>query len=220
MLGLGLGMVMQILVMAVQNAVPYERLGVATSGTTLFRSIGGSVGAALFGGIFAFVLHRSIETVACRHVQALSDPTAIAKLAEPMRSTYLALFVAALHPVFYTASVLALISFFLSLAIQEVPLRTSIAPETVGDALPDAARCHLARRAEAHRHAHNRARKPLARLPTLGPAHRPRTRAGLSCGCWHASARAMAARRTRTSASFGSGNLNARRCSTGSSRTE
>ncbi len=41
LLGLGLGMVMQILVMAVQNAVPYERLGVATSGTTLFRSIGG-----------------------------------------------------------------------------------------------------------------------------------------------------------------------------------
>jgi EmrB/QacA subfamily drug resistance transporter len=55
-LGLGLGMVMQILVMAVQNAVAYEQLGVATSGTTLFRSIGGSVGAALFGGIFAFTL--------------------------------------------------------------------------------------------------------------------------------------------------------------------
>lgn len=50
LLGLGLGMVMQILVMAVQNAVPYAQLGVATSGTTLFRSIGGSVGTAIFGG--------------------------------------------------------------------------------------------------------------------------------------------------------------------------
>ncbi|HEY8277952.1 MAG TPA: MDR family MFS transporter, partial [Methyloceanibacter sp.] len=48
-LGAGLGMVMQILVMAVQNAVAYEQLGVATSGTTLFRSIGGTIGAALFG---------------------------------------------------------------------------------------------------------------------------------------------------------------------------
>src|SRR3546814_3030554 len=43
-LGLGLGMVMQVLVLAVQNAVDYGDLGVATSGTTLFRSTGGSVG--------------------------------------------------------------------------------------------------------------------------------------------------------------------------------
>lgn len=134
LLGLGLGMVMQILVMAVQNAVPYERLGVATSGTTLFRSIGGSVGAALFGGIFAFVLQNSIERVLPGAAQALTDPAALAKLAEPMRSTYLALFVDALHPVFYTASALALLSFFLALAIKEVPLRTSIAPETLSDA--------------------------------------------------------------------------------------
>jgi EmrB/QacA subfamily drug resistance transporter len=134
LLGLGLGMVMQILVMAVQNAVPYERLGVATSGTTLFRSIGGSVGAALFGGIFASVLEAKIAAAVPEAAAALSDPASIAKLAEPLRSTYLALFVDALHPVFYTASVLALISFFLSLAIREVPLRTSIAPEAVSDA--------------------------------------------------------------------------------------
>jgi EmrB/QacA subfamily drug resistance transporter len=51
-LGLGLGMVMQVLVLAVQNAVPYEYLGVATSGATLFRSIGGSIGTALLGSIF------------------------------------------------------------------------------------------------------------------------------------------------------------------------
>ena len=48
-LGLGLGMVMQVLVLAVQNAVPYEKLGVATSGATLFRSIGGSLGVAVLG---------------------------------------------------------------------------------------------------------------------------------------------------------------------------
>ena len=52
-LGLGLGMVMQVLVLAVQNAVPYEQLGVATSGATLFRSIGGSLGTAVLGAIFA-----------------------------------------------------------------------------------------------------------------------------------------------------------------------
>src|SRR3954467_13239967 len=51
-LGLGLGMVMQVLVLAVQNSVEYEQLGVATSGATLFRSIGGSVGTAILGAVF------------------------------------------------------------------------------------------------------------------------------------------------------------------------
>ncbi|HEY5395964.1 MAG TPA: MDR family MFS transporter, partial [Trebonia sp.] len=52
-LGLGLGMVMQVLVLAVQNAVDYSDLGVATSGATLFRSIGGSLGTSVLGAIFA-----------------------------------------------------------------------------------------------------------------------------------------------------------------------
>src|SRR3954453_13072976 len=51
-LGLGLGMVMQVLVLAVQNSVEYEQLGVATSGATLFRSIGGSVGPAVLRAVF------------------------------------------------------------------------------------------------------------------------------------------------------------------------
>ena len=48
-LGLGLGMVMQVLILAVQNDAPYEDLGVATAGATLFRSIGGSLGTATLG---------------------------------------------------------------------------------------------------------------------------------------------------------------------------
>ena len=51
-LGLGLGMVMQVLVLAVQNSVEYSQIGVATSGSTLFRQIGGSIGVAAFGAIF------------------------------------------------------------------------------------------------------------------------------------------------------------------------
>jgi EmrB/QacA subfamily drug resistance transporter len=134
LLGLGLGMVMQILVMAVQNAVSYELLGVATSGTTLFRSIGGAVGAALFGGIFAFALEANIAQAMPNVPFTLKGPAAIAALTEPLRSTYLALFVDALHPVFKTAALLAFISFLLSLAIEEVPLRASIAPQPIGDA--------------------------------------------------------------------------------------
>src|SRR5580700_396990 len=55
-LGMGLGGVMQVLVIIVQNAVPHSELGVATSGATSFRSIGGSFGTAIFGAIFANVL--------------------------------------------------------------------------------------------------------------------------------------------------------------------
>jgi hypothetical protein len=51
-LGLGLGGVMQVLVTIVQNGVPHSELGVATSGATFFRSIGGSLGTAVFGAIF------------------------------------------------------------------------------------------------------------------------------------------------------------------------
>ena len=51
--GFGLGLVMQVLVVAVQNAVPYEELGTATSGTTFFRMIGGCFGTAVFGAVYA-----------------------------------------------------------------------------------------------------------------------------------------------------------------------
>ncbi len=66
--------------------------------------------------------------------EAMRDPDAIRSLAEPLRSTYLAVFVDALHPVFLTAAALALMSFLMALAIKEVPLRASIAAEPVGDA--------------------------------------------------------------------------------------
>ena len=55
-LGMGIGGVMQVLVIIVQNAVPHSELGVATSGATFFRSIGGSFGTAIFGAIFSNVL--------------------------------------------------------------------------------------------------------------------------------------------------------------------
>ena len=50
--GLGLGFVMQVLILAVQNAVDYRDLGVATASATLFRSMGGTIGVPIFGAIF------------------------------------------------------------------------------------------------------------------------------------------------------------------------
>lgn len=61
--GVGLGLVIQVLVLVVQNAVPYEDLGVATSGATFFRSIGASFGVAVFGTIFTSRLDAKITAV-------------------------------------------------------------------------------------------------------------------------------------------------------------
>ncbi|HXW82175.1 MAG TPA: MDR family MFS transporter [Acidimicrobiales bacterium] len=69
-LGMGLGGVMQVLVIIVQNAVPQNQLGVATSGATFFRSIGGSFGTAIFGAIFANVLVGNLAS----HLHGLSLP--------------------------------------------------------------------------------------------------------------------------------------------------
>ena len=60
LLGLGLGLVMQVLVLAAQNAVDYRLLGVATSGSTLFRQVGGSIGVSVFGAIFTNQLGREL----------------------------------------------------------------------------------------------------------------------------------------------------------------
>ena len=61
LLGMGLGGVMQVLVIIVQNAVPHSDLGVATSAATFFRSIGGSFGTAIFGAIFSNVVVSDVK---------------------------------------------------------------------------------------------------------------------------------------------------------------
>ena len=58
--GVGMGLIMQVLVVAVQNAVSYEDLGVATSSATFFRMIGGSFGTAVFGAIYTIVFTHTI----------------------------------------------------------------------------------------------------------------------------------------------------------------
>ncbi len=133
LLGLGLGMVMQVLVLAAQNAAKYEHLGVATSGVALFRSIGGSLGVALFGGIFASALQRHFGSVANLAGAAL-NPEVIQALPPGAREPYVAAFAAALNPVFATASGIAFCGFLLTLALREVALRKTSAAEGIGRA--------------------------------------------------------------------------------------
>jgi hypothetical protein len=124
-LGLGVGMVMQVLVLAVQNAVDFRDLGVATSGTTLFRSIGGSVGVSLFGAIFSATLTARLAALlpAGAGLPASVAPAAIQALPEPVRTIYWAAFTAALHSVFLYAVVVAFFAFLLTWLLKELPLK-------------------------------------------------------------------------------------------------
>ncbi len=124
-LGLGLGMVMQVLVLAVQNAVDYRHLGVATSGTSLFRAIGGSVGVSLFGAIFTAGLaaHLTGGLPAGTRLPAIAGPAAIRALPAALRMAYRDACAAALHPVFLSAAGVAALGFLLTWLLREVPLR-------------------------------------------------------------------------------------------------
>ena len=130
-LGLGLGLVMQVLVLASQNAVAYEQLGVATSGATLFRSIGGSLGTAVLGAIFTGRLTSELAT----KVPAGSgagvvgegvSPSRIDALPRPLHDAYISAFTDALHTVFLVATGVVLVAFLLTWMIPERPLRQTV----------------------------------------------------------------------------------------------
>src|SRR5258708_27073233 len=115
-LGLGLGAVMQVLVLAVQNAVDYRNMGVATAGSLLFRQIGGSIGIAVFGAIFTNRLHGELSSLLPPGVNPPKtvSPAAIKALPPAAHEAYVHAVAAALHPVFLTASVIARLSLLLT----------------------------------------------------------------------------------------------------------
>jgi EmrB/QacA subfamily drug resistance transporter len=139
-LGAGLGFVMQVLVLAVQNAVPYSQLGVATSSATLFRSIGGSLGTAILGAIFS---NRLADTLAERlgnapGAAALSggtvNPEQIGALPDAIRERYVGAFTDSLSTVFLIAGAVVAVAFVLAWFLQERPLRQTISDRDAGDA--------------------------------------------------------------------------------------
>ncbi|MGZ4338690.1 MAG: MDR family MFS transporter [Gaiellaceae bacterium] len=129
-LGLGLGMVMQVLVLAVQNAVDISVMGVATSGSTLFRQIGGSIGVALFGTIFANRVHVELAARLPKgtRIPQTINPAGIKHLAPRAHAAFADAFAVALHPVFLTAAFVSLAAFALTWFLREVPLRVGVRP--------------------------------------------------------------------------------------------
>jgi EmrB/QacA subfamily drug resistance transporter len=131
--GVGLGLVMQVLVIAVQNAVDHRDLGVATSGTTLFRLIGGSLGTAALGVVFASTLAARLADVPGAEALLGSaagtglTPSAIAALPPAIRASYTAAFAQATHAAFVVATAVATCGFALSWLLPERSLRETVA---------------------------------------------------------------------------------------------
>ncbi|WP_296368900.1 MULTISPECIES: MDR family MFS transporter [unclassified Pseudonocardia] len=131
--GVGIGLVMQVLVLATQNAVDRKDLGVATSGATFFRSLGGAVGVAVFG---ALLTHRLRDTIPNRLAEAgvptaglpvggpsLGTPAQIMNLPEPIHTAVITGFADALQTAFLAAVPFAVFGFLVVLFLREVPLR-------------------------------------------------------------------------------------------------
>ena len=139
-LGLGLGGVMQVLVVVVQNSVTQKDIGVATSTATFFRSMGGSIGVPIFGAIFSNVLIAKLVTDLPEgfHLGGLSggignaSPQVLDKLPAAIHSGVVHAFSQSLGSVFLAGVPFAVIALVLVCLIKEVPLRTRVAPVLEG----------------------------------------------------------------------------------------
>ena len=132
--GVGLGLVMQVLVVAAQNAVPYEQLGTATSGVTFFRMIGGSFGTAVFGAVFSnllvtnvvHALHLGAAPPALRRALSAADPVSLSRLPPAVRAGVAAGMTHTIETVFLIGAPIAALAFGLSWLLPEVELRRSV----------------------------------------------------------------------------------------------
>jgi len=128
-LGMGIGGVMQVLVIIVQNGVPHSELGVATSGATFFRSIGGSFGTAIFGAIFANVLvgnlasHLHGVTLPKGFTSADVTPAVLSHLPAVVHQGFVAGYAESIQTVFLVAVPIAFLAFLATWFIPQVELK-------------------------------------------------------------------------------------------------
>jgi DNA-binding MarR family transcriptional regulator len=135
--GLGVGLVTQVLVIAVQNAVEYRNLGAATSGVIFFRSIGGSFGTAIFGAIFSNQLVAHLTSLAPRLSSGISlsmteSVAAIQHLPTAVRAEVVQAFTQSLSTVFLVTVPMVAVAFLLSWLLPEVRLRTTTQATDMG----------------------------------------------------------------------------------------
>jgi len=156
LIGAGLGFSMQTIVIALQNSVEFKDMGVATSANTFFRSIGATIGVALFGTVYASRLTHNLPIEIAKlkasnpaalvgatpeKFAALKDNTAVLKTFTPeLQAGIVHAFVNSFHMVFLTAAPVTAIGFIFAFILRETPLRTGAAhhaakEEAAGEAI-------------------------------------------------------------------------------------
>jgi len=141
-LGMGIGGVMQVLVIIVQNAVPHGELGVATSGATFFRSIGGSFGTAIFGAIFSNVLVGNLAKnlhgvhLPAGFSSADATPALLSHLPAAVHLGFVTGYAESIQTVFMVAVPIAALAFLGTWLIPQVELKKWSPGESVPEAEP------------------------------------------------------------------------------------
>ena len=156
LIGAGLGFSMQTIVIALQNSVEFKDLGVATSANTFFRSIGATIGVALFGTVYASQLTHNLPIEIAKlkasnpaaligatpeKFAALKENTAVLQTFTPeLQAGIVHAFVNSFQTVFLTAAPITAIGFLVAFLLRETPLRTGAAhhaakEEAAGEAI-------------------------------------------------------------------------------------
>jgi EmrB/QacA subfamily drug resistance transporter len=140
-LGISLGLVIQVLVLAVQNSVDYRDLGTGTSGATFFRSIGSSVGVAVFGTVFNRQLTSHLTSGVPVQASGRCSPAVLvgathgaAGCPPVVQSWFVAAYAHSIHIVFLSAVPIGLLAFVLSWLIPQLPLRAAASRPDPGEA--------------------------------------------------------------------------------------
>jgi len=142
--GAGLGLIMQVVVLVVQNAVEPEAVGTATSTNNYFREVGASLGVAIFGAMFTNRLSEKLTEVFTAagataqdagNATATLDPQMLFTLPEPVREGIVTAYADSLAPVFWYLIPFILIAFLLALLLKQVPLSETAGMVARGEAI-------------------------------------------------------------------------------------
>jgi EmrB/QacA subfamily drug resistance transporter len=138
-IGVGIGLFMQVIILVAQNEAEPRDIGTATSTATFFRSVGGSVGVAIFGAIFASRLTDGLRELPAGISDRLNldpgsvqvSPDVVQALPSQTKQAFLDVFVHSLHGAFIWGAMFAVAAFAITWLLPEVPLRRDAGVESL-----------------------------------------------------------------------------------------
>jgi len=139
LVGAGVGMSMQNLILAVQNTVPLRDVGAATSSVTFFRSLGGTIGVSVLGAVLAHRVTASItHQLAAAGLPASGggDTSALnlTALPESIRTIVRSAYGDATGRIFLVSAIVGIVGVIAALLLRPAPLRTSLDQANTGSA--------------------------------------------------------------------------------------